>query len=542
MHFENIIIGGGPAGLQLAYFFKKHKIEYIILERSNKSGSFFEKFPHSGKLISINKKYVGSDDPDFKLRHDWNSLLNDEKHLFTDYSEDFYPDSSKLVDYLNDFTTKNELNIKYNTSVDKISKLNGNYIIRIQASQEQYICKRLIMATGMSKLNFPDFVLNVKDKIKHYGEYPPAYFLQKENLEEFKNKKVILFGAGNASFELANVLNGIASHILVVGRNKKKWAMSSHYSGDIRSVYLPFMDTFLLKSLNGYDYVEELKDGNENIRICQDNERGKYYLLDEKVQDRKLYNGKDFDKVIFCTGWKFDDSLFDFPVDVIDNKTNLPSINYKFESFNNENLFFIGTLMQSLGLKQSSSGFIHGFRYLIKAFVNINYNINYEMIPFLLNNKANYENLINVILSRINSSSDMYQMFSFIGDIILVDVNKKRGVYYKNIPLIHKANLLGYSEKILQSTNLLMYVITLEYGTQKIENYLNFGDNSFGVGNEAKTTLIHPVIKLINPYNDLLIDVYYFSEDIFAEFKDPIFYYEKLKRVFHSVSDFNVLS
>ena len=117
MKYDNIIIGAGPAGLQLGYFFSKLNIEYIILERNNIAGSFFDKFPHSGKLISINKRYTGSDVPDFNLRHDWNSLLSDENLLFTDYSKDFYPDKKDLVRYLNDFAIKNNLNILYGTDV-----------------------------------------------------------------------------------------------------------------------------------------------------------------------------------------------------------------------------------------------------------------------------------------------------------------------------------------------------------------------------------------------------------------------------------------
>ena len=72
---KNIIIGAGPAGIQLASYFKEEGIDYLILERTQLCGSFFNVYPHSGKLISINKKYTGNDNSDFNLRHDWNSLL-----------------------------------------------------------------------------------------------------------------------------------------------------------------------------------------------------------------------------------------------------------------------------------------------------------------------------------------------------------------------------------------------------------------------------------------------------------------------------------
>jgi protoporphyrinogen oxidase len=128
--FDNIILGGGPAGLQCAYFFQNHKINYLILEKNNKCGSFFDQYPHSGKLISINKKYTGIDsNNEFKLRHDWNSLLNDDGLLFTDYSDDYYPDKKDLVKYLNDYANKYKLNINYDSDVEKISKTDDKYFI-----------------------------------------------------------------------------------------------------------------------------------------------------------------------------------------------------------------------------------------------------------------------------------------------------------------------------------------------------------------------------------------------------------------------------
>ena len=63
IYFDNIIIGAGPAGLQLAYFFLKNNINYIILEKGESCGTFFDKYPHSSQLISINKKFTWNTNP-----------------------------------------------------------------------------------------------------------------------------------------------------------------------------------------------------------------------------------------------------------------------------------------------------------------------------------------------------------------------------------------------------------------------------------------------------------------------------------------------
>jgi protoporphyrinogen oxidase len=128
MNYENIIIGAGPSGLQLGYFFNKFNINYLILERGEQAGTFFSTYPHTETLISINKKYTGSSNKDFNLRHDWNSLLNYEELLFTNYSDDYYPSSKDLVRYLNDFATYNKLHIRYQSTVYKVNKLNGVYV------------------------------------------------------------------------------------------------------------------------------------------------------------------------------------------------------------------------------------------------------------------------------------------------------------------------------------------------------------------------------------------------------------------------------
>ena len=79
---ERCVIGAGPAGLQLGFFFEQQRRDYVILERAGSVGSYFRKYPRHRQLISINKRNTGHEDdepkrsPEFDLRHDWNSLVN----------------------------------------------------------------------------------------------------------------------------------------------------------------------------------------------------------------------------------------------------------------------------------------------------------------------------------------------------------------------------------------------------------------------------------------------------------------------------------
>lgn len=525
MFYENIIIGGGPAGLQCAYFFKKHNINYTILEKTNISGSFFNSYPHTGSLISINRKYTGNDNKDFNLRHDWNSLLNDEGLLFTDYDNKFYPKRESLVKYLNDFANFNKLNILYNKSVYKIKKTDLKYQIFIKKTKEIYSCNKLIIATGLSKQNIPSYVLNVHDPIKHYGEYPIKFFMDSKNLEEFKNKNILILGSGNASFELGNVLNEVSSSIFILGKSNREWALSTHYSGDIRSIYLPFMDTFLLKSLNAIDCNQTIS--SNNLIITQDKKDDPYNIqfLVDGAKIPLLSNGRNsYDKIILCTGWKFDNSIFDFDVSLtLNNK--YPHIKNNYESINNKNLYFIGSLMHSFDYRKSSGGFIHGFRYLIKTFINLNYNISFETLVFNFENINDCNTVVNHIIYRINNSSDLYQMFGYMADIFYYDLVHRKIYYYNNVPV--------NSHNPSNTDNKLFFILTLEYG-DKVTNILEIGRKQSNVGTESKSTLIHPVLKIYNSNPLNLIDIIHFDEDLFAEYTDREKYYDKLFRVLKS--------
>ena len=546
MFKKNIIIGAGPAGLQLAYFFEKSGIDYIILEKSDGVASFFTKYPLSGKLISVNKKYTGSDKADFNLRHDWNSLLSDEKMVFTEYSNDYYPDRNDLVDYLTDFSKESKLKIQFQSNVKSISYKENKYILVVGNKEDKedkegkedketkesketiYECEKLIVATGLSKPSYPNVIKNYKKEIRHYGEMDTKEFLDPTSLGKYTNKSVLLLGDGNASFELGNILNPISSSVVIFGRNHKKWAMSSHYTGDIRSVYLQFMDTFLLKSLNAIDSGIHSK-----FVIDQENEESKYNISfvcnnPQCKMKHPLFNGhtSNFDHIIFCTGWKFDASMFEIDVKLTENM-KYPAIKYNYESVNNPNLYFIGSLMHSLDFKQSSGGFIHGFRYLIKNFMNTNYELPFEITTFPM--KESYEDtmvaIVNHCIEKINYSSPMYQMYGQIGDYFYYDNSKTQFVYYNNIRIENITN------DDVPFEGQVGFFITLEYGKDLVTDYTKFGKKVSMLGKESHSTLLHPVIKVFGK-DGILMDIVHFDEDIFANYQDNATYHFKMFRTF----------
>lgn len=519
---ENLILGAGPAGCQLAYFFQKDNVPYLVLERAKEAGSFFNFFPQSGRLISINKKNVGNKNPDFALRHDWNSLLSDDPAMrFTEFSDDYYPDKEDLHIYLNRFAKRFNLKIQYESSVYRIEQTpEKTYIVHFKSKDRSYrlASKRLIVATGLGVPMKPSIPTNVKRPIRHYAEFPKNYFLQKENLEQYTNKSLLIVGNGNSAYELANLLTPYCSSIIIHGRRPKRWALSTHYTGDLRSIYLPYLDTFLLKSLNAWNHCPQGK-----LFLDQETPTSKYilsYLCGEEC-DKKHQFYEDsldgFDEVLFCTGWKFDASLFDFKFYVTEND-KYPMITPYFEAIDNPNLFFIGALGHSLDYKESSGGFIHGFRYLIQFFYRFHYSKQFSTHLF-----QDRTCLVNHILERINSASSLYQMYGQLADFFYL---KGQEIQYVEEIVTEYASSPEYSPETYS------FLLTLEYGEERITEIYKLGQKQSDIGTESRSTLLHPVLRIFDHKEKRkMIDCVHFDEDLLANYRFKEKYGDKLERL-----------
>lgn len=148
LHRDYCVLGAGPSGLQMAYFLQQAGRDYVVLERASRPGSFFTRYPRHRKLISINKRHTGKANPEFNLRHDWNSLLShDPQLLFRHYSQDYFPDARDMVCYLGDFADHLRLRILYNTDIVHVtldkdrSAWNGHYFVLTDQKDQAYRCR-----------------------------------------------------------------------------------------------------------------------------------------------------------------------------------------------------------------------------------------------------------------------------------------------------------------------------------------------------------------------------------------------------------------
>ena len=494
---EYLIIGAGPAGLQLAYFLERTRRDYMVLEAGSAPGTFFKSFPRHRQLISNNKRYTGSSDPEFNLRMDWNSLLSDDPALrFAHYSERYFPSADEMVRYLGDFAAAFSLRIKYDTRVTCITR-NGHFRATDQGGNI-YEAQRLVVASGVSKPYIPP-IPGI--------ETAELYTVVSVDPRDFVDQRVLIIGKGNSAFETADNLIETAAVIHVAGPNSLQLAWRTHFVGHLRAVNNNFLDTYQLKSQNA------LLDGKvERIQRSADS----YLVTISFARANEVKRNLHYDRVIVCTGFRFDDSIFaDECKPELTIRDRFPSQTSEWESINVPDLYFAGTLMQARDYRKSTGGFIHGFRYNVRALHHMlekKYHAQ-EWPDRCLSLQPNA--LMEAVVARINRTSGLWQQFDFLCDLIVVDANGC-GHYFEELPV-------AYVRESPFGTADCYFTITLEYGPDhdKVDPF----DISVGriAQDDAKHShdarYLHPVVRCYR--RDELLAEHHVAENLENDWTRP---------------------
>ncbi|MFF5158189.1 NAD(P)-binding domain-containing protein [Streptomyces sp. NPDC000348] len=414
---DYLIIGAGPAGLQLAALLEREGRDYVVLERGSGPGTFFTRFPRHRQLISINKVNTGYTDPELDLRMDWNSLLTDDPELrFTRYSERYFPAADDLVRYLGDFARRSGVRVEYGVRATLISRDGDGFLVR-DDTDRTFRARHLVVATGVSLPNIPDIPgIESAESYNDFGTDPTS----------FTNQRVLVLGKGNSAFETADALMEKAAVIHVAGPHSLKMAWKTHFVGHLRAVNNNFLDSYQLKSQNAVldgtvERIEQRADGGYRVEF-------RYARTTERL--RELH----YDRIVVCTGFRFDVSPFDTgcrPALAIDDR--FPAQTSAYESVNVPGLYFAGTLTQQRDFKRSTNGFIHGFRYGTRALHRI-LGARHHATPWPARTlPAAPEAVADALVERVNRSSGLWQQFGFLGDV--VTVHDDRALYQEEVPL-----------------------------------------------------------------------------------------------------------
>ena len=494
--YDYIILGAGPAGLQLGYHMRSAGWDYLILEAGDGPGHFFRTFPRHRKLISINKRHTGYEDPELRLRMDWNSLLSDDPRLlFPNYSASYFPRAEDLVRYLESYATTFALNARYATRIDRVAR--PDLFELGTAGGETYRCRRLVLATGVSRPYLPE--IPGIDLADTYVDAPI-------DPRDYLDQRVLVIGKGNSAFETADNLVETAAVIHVAGPRAIQFAWRTHFVGHLRAVNNNILDTYQLKSQNA------ILDANV-IRIER---RGdKLAVVLSFVRADEVHKELLYDRVIVCTGFRFDASLFDracCPELAINGR--FPAQTPGWESVNVPDLFFAGTLMQQRDYKTSTSGFIHGFRYGVRSLQRMLAE-RYHGTPWPRRMiRCDPRALTEAVIERVNRTSALWQLFGHMADVLICQDGQAAYLEEAPVDFVHESRW-GRSDHY--------FLITLEYGPNHARvdpfdvSVVRVAQNDADHASDAH--YLHPVIRHYS--RGTLLAEHHVAENLENEWSGP---------------------
>ncbi|MEM9388547.1 MAG: NAD(P)-binding domain-containing protein [Pseudomonadota bacterium] len=491
-----LIVGAGPAGVQMAYHMQQAGDDYLVVEKGPRPGYFFETFPRHRTLISINKRFTGSDHPDFNMRHDWNSLLSDDlAHSFTDYDENYFPNADSLTRYMADYCRKYELSVQYNTEITEVAAGDEGYLCRC-ADGREIRAEYLLIGTGLFKPLIPQI-----EGIEHAENYVDMSV----DPSDFNNQRVLIIGKGNSGFETADNLVANASVIHVASPSSIRMAWKTHYVGHLRAVNNNLLDTYQLKSQNAVidadiRCIEANGDNGYDVTFAYRHAQGEVEVL-------------SYDRILCCAGFRIDDGIFtDSARPQLTIKNKYPLLSSEFESVNCPKMYFIGTLTHSLDYRKTTSGFIHGFRYNVKALHSI---LGTKHEGRELPEEDLYVSPLELsrhMLDRANVSGALWQQPGYMADYVYWSGSSIR--YGTQLPIRYITEQLAGA----QST---VCTMSLEYG-DPIE-----GDpfaveriHRENVEEARSSKFLHPVIRIFQ--GGELVDEHHVLEDLESRWEEPV--------------------
>jgi thioredoxin reductase len=517
MAHDYLIIGAGPAGLQLAAALERDGADYVVLERGSGPGTFFERFPRHRTLISTNKVHTGYDDPELRLRMDWNSILSDDPELlFTRYSPRYFPPADEMVRYLTDFAARTGVRVRYGTEVTRISRDTDGFTVT-DGGGETWRARRVVVATGVSLPNVPD--LPGIELAERYDSFDP-------DPASFTDQRVLIIGRGNSAFETADSLMENAAVIHVVGSGSLPLAWRTHYVGHLRAVNNNFLDSYQLKSQNALldGRVLSIRRAADGLHVPVAFERA-----DDVVKEIR------YDRVIVATGFRLDTSVFDEScVPVLTVNDRFPALSAVGESVNVPGLYFAGTLMQGRDFKKATTGFIHGFRYTVRA-LHRALRRRYDGEPWPVTELGtDPERAVEEIITRVNRSSALWQQFGVLGDVSLLAPDGTWR-YAEEVPVGHVPDAVAAGD-FGQAAGYA--VITLEYG----EDHDRVDPFDVTAGRKSQQDVagldgryLHPVVRW---YRDgALVDAYHLAENLENEWDSEKYHRAPLRAFLRAQCD-----
>ncbi|MEC2131038.1 NAD(P)/FAD-dependent oxidoreductase [Brevibacillus centrosporus] len=176
--YDCIVIGGGQAGLAASYHLQQERLQFLLLEASDKPVGSWSQYYDSLTLFSPARysSLPGFPFPGVPHR---------------------YPTRDEVVAYLLEYASRFRFPIRTNTIVTDVRKEKGVFLIST-ASGETFQAKNVIAATGGFSRPFIPQLPGIEDfqgTTLHSKEY--------KNPLPFQKQRIVVVGAGNSAVQIA---------------------------------------------------------------------------------------------------------------------------------------------------------------------------------------------------------------------------------------------------------------------------------------------------------------------------------------------------
>ena len=380
---------------------------------------------------------------------------------------------------MSDVVSTNKLNVQFGVTVSEISakKGDGKAAYRVitgtlsSGSATTVHARYVILASGLSmKSESPedaDFRMSRFPNATHYT-YADAPW----DCSAYRGKHVLVFGNGNAGTEFAThiISECAATRTWIVGKTVLNPSHHSHYVGGVRTHNLLVQESYQLKSLDisieenaspksnmmGNDPMsaEQQKKKKDMLTMQSGMMGGDGMTVSPDVAESVLNGDSANVVVIRATGFLTNMSIkipLDRPRD--DGSTMTYDKNHLFRNryislgaFNEvkgaEGIYGVGSISHGRDHKESSGGFIHGFRYTVGLIAkNLDRMINGKSWPYkVLTSEAD---LFAHTKMRVQSSSALWHLQTFMADLVVSPPGSGVWLYVEQIPTNYELDIVS---------------------------------------------------------------------------------------------------
>ncbi|MFC5045399.1 ArsO family NAD(P)H-dependent flavin-containing monooxygenase [Aquimarina hainanensis] len=279
--YDTLIIGGGQAGVSVAYFLRRRKLDYVILDDQDQAGGSWLQTWDSLRLFSPTQ---------FSSLSGWMMSKSQEE----------YPTKTEFIRYLQAYEKRYNFPVRRNTKVISVTKERG--IFKVETNQAIWYSKTLVSATGTAG---QPFVPNYPNQELFQGNQ--LHSLDYRNADELIHKKVLIVGGGNSGAQILAEVSKVA---------QTEWVTldaPQFLPDDIDGRYLfnaatqKFLDkpvntsSGVKTSLRNIVMVNSVKDARDRNVLHAKRPFISFYekgvIWRDNIQE-------EFDLVIWCTGFK----------------------------------------------------------------------------------------------------------------------------------------------------------------------------------------------------------------------------------------------